>query len=262
MYSVDAYDTPAAERTLNFVNTHLTHYIDLYTNCPTASYDMTHPYSSHQKSLFADLSPPLVEHDSYLLPQFAVDCIFEPSPEVSTGCLAFDAEPDASYFNHASNQLLSPAQSSSPPFAIEHTGRHDSLQHAPPEQQVHKKSSVSPSRRSNKRAKLSKPPASTLRSQRHKIKFTAEDDALLVDLKETYNYTWKQIEAYFPGRTHGTLQVRYCTRLKTQSSMWDDESVSYFKSHSFQLLFERKCSQGGNVITKSVVLISFSNQED
>jgi len=58
-----------------------------------------------------------------------------------------------------------------------------------------------------------------------KLKFTAEDDALLVELKETKNLTWKQIADFFPGRSSGTLQVRYCTKLKAKTTAWTDEMV-------------------------------------
>lgn len=59
-----------------------------------------------------------------------------------------------------------------------------------------------------------------------KLKFTASEDALLVDLKENRNLTWKQIADFFPGRTSGTLQVRYCTKLKAKTTVWTDDSVS------------------------------------
>ena len=59
-----------------------------------------------------------------------------------------------------------------------------------------------------------------------KLKFTHEEDTLLVDLKENKNLTWKQIAEFFPGRTSGTLQVRYCTKLKAKTTVWTDESVS------------------------------------
>ncbi|KAJ5404057.1 hypothetical protein N7509_003928 [Penicillium cosmopolitanum] len=39
-------------------------------------------------------------------------------------------------------------------------------------------------------------------------------DELLIDLKEARGLTWKQIAEYFPERSKGSLQVRYCTRLK------------------------------------------------
>ncbi|KAK4543326.1 hypothetical protein LTR36_005685 [Oleoguttula mirabilis] len=58
-----------------------------------------------------------------------------------------------------------------------------------------------------------------------KLKFTAEDDALLVELKETKNLTWKQIADFLPGRSSGTLQVRYCTKLKAKTTVWTDEMV-------------------------------------
>ena len=59
-----------------------------------------------------------------------------------------------------------------------------------------------------------------------KLKFTPEEDALLVDLKEEKNLTWKQIADFFPGRTSGTLQVRYCTKLKAKDVVWTEEMVS------------------------------------
>ncbi|RHZ74911.1 hypothetical protein CDV55_108314 [Aspergillus turcosus] len=58
-----------------------------------------------------------------------------------------------------------------------------------------------------------------------KLKFTQEEDALLVELKENKNLTWKQIADFFPGRTSGTLQVRYCTKLKAKDVTWTDEMV-------------------------------------
>lgn len=58
-----------------------------------------------------------------------------------------------------------------------------------------------------------------------KLKFTAEDDQLLIELKEQKNLTWKQIADFFPGRSSGTLQVRYCTKLKAKTTQWTDEMV-------------------------------------
>jgi hypothetical protein len=69
------------------------------------------------------------------------------------------------------------------------------------------------------------PPA--LRPRGPKLKFTPEDDQLLVDLKEKKNLTWKQIADFFPGRSSGTLQVRYCTKLKAKATVWTDEMVSH-----------------------------------
>ncbi|KAI9826985.1 MAG: hypothetical protein M1819_007079 [Sarea resinae] len=58
-----------------------------------------------------------------------------------------------------------------------------------------------------------------------KLKFTAEDDQLLVDLKENRSLTWKQIADFFPGRSSGTLQVRYCTKLKAKTTVWTDDMI-------------------------------------
>ncbi|EDN08053.1 predicted protein [Histoplasma mississippiense (nom. inval.)] len=63
-----------------------------------------------------------------------------------------------------------------------------------------------------------------------KLKFTPEEDALLVELKENKNLTWKQIADFFPGRTSGTLQVRYCTKLKAKATVWTDEMVQRLRN--------------------------------
>ncbi|KAF2768956.1 hypothetical protein EJ03DRAFT_273328 [Teratosphaeria nubilosa] len=68
-------------------------------------------------------------------------------------------------------------------------------------------------------------PAPASRPKGPKLKFTSEDDALLVELKESKNLTWKQIADFFPGRSSGTLQVRYCTKLKAKTTVWTDEMV-------------------------------------
>ncbi|CAF9912952.1 MAG: hypothetical protein HETSPECPRED_001270 [Heterodermia speciosa] len=58
-----------------------------------------------------------------------------------------------------------------------------------------------------------------------KAKFTLEDDALLIELKEKHELTWKKISEFFPGRSSGTLQVRYCTKLKAKGVTWTDDMV-------------------------------------
>lgn len=65
-----------------------------------------------------------------------------------------------------------------------------------------------------------------------KLKFTPEDDQLLVELKETKNLTWKQIADFFPGRSSGTLQVRYCTKLKAKTMVWTEDMVSRSRPYS------------------------------
>ncbi|POS87296.1 hypothetical protein EPUL_005256 [Erysiphe pulchra] len=63
-----------------------------------------------------------------------------------------------------------------------------------------------------------------------KLKFTPEDDALLVDLKENKSLTWKQIADFFPGRSSGTLQVRYCTKLKAKTTQWTEETIQKLRT--------------------------------
>ncbi|KAJ5523301.1 hypothetical protein N7513_012845 [Penicillium frequentans] len=58
-----------------------------------------------------------------------------------------------------------------------------------------------------------------------KLKFTPREDSLLVELKEDKNLAWRQVADFFPGRTSGTLQVRYCTKLKAKDVVWTDEMV-------------------------------------
>ncbi|KAI9849390.1 MAG: hypothetical protein M1838_000163 [Thelocarpon superellum] len=63
-----------------------------------------------------------------------------------------------------------------------------------------------------------------------KLKFTSDDDQLLVELKENKNLTWKQIADFFPGRSSGTLQVRYCTKLKAKTTQWTDETTARLRN--------------------------------
>ncbi|KAK3615038.1 hypothetical protein LTR56_026847 [Elasticomyces elasticus] len=73
-------------------------------------------------------------------------------------------------------------------------------------------------------------PAPAPRSKEPKLKFTTEDDALLIELKKTRNLTWKQISNFFPGRSPGTLQVRYCTKLKAKTTVWTDDMIERLRT--------------------------------
>lgn len=72
------------------------------------------------------------------------------------------------------------------------------------------------------------PHPAPLREQ--KARFTQDDDQLLRFLKEQCNnpkLSWKQIADFFPGRRSGTLQVRYCTKIRTKDPIsWNSDSVS------------------------------------
>lgn len=64
-----------------------------------------------------------------------------------------------------------------------------------------------------------------------KARFTPEEDALLKRLKEDYTnpkLSWKQIADFFPDRKSGTLQVRYCTKLRKKDDFsWSTELVGH-----------------------------------
>ncbi|ANB11358.1 hypothetical protein AWJ20_4164 [Sugiyamaella lignohabitans] len=63
-----------------------------------------------------------------------------------------------------------------------------------------------------------------------KPKFSTEDDELLIMLKEERKLTWKQIAEHFDGRTAGSLQVRYCTKLKRpKTPSWSEEDLNTLK---------------------------------
>jgi hypothetical protein len=58
--------------------------------------------------------------------------------------------------------------------------------------------------------------ASTLTSRpRTRVKWMPEDDTKLVDMKKS-GRSWKEINAAFPGRTPGTIQVQCSTKLKSR----------------------------------------------
>jgi hypothetical protein len=52
-------------------------------------------------------------------------------------------------------------------------------------------------------------------SRNKRTPFTLKEDALLVDLKENKGWRWTQIKQEFPQRTLNSLQVHYCTKLKS-----------------------------------------------
>ncbi|KAF2176867.1 hypothetical protein K469DRAFT_395500 [Zopfia rhizophila CBS 207.26] len=60
---------------------------------------------------------------------------------------------------------------------------------------------------------------------RPKHRFTAEEDALLIELKERQNLPWERIRKRFPGRTAGSLQVHYSTKLKDRTAVPEEMSV-------------------------------------
>ena len=55
-------------------------------------------------------------------------------------------------------------------------------------------------------------------SQSKRPRFTEEEDAKLVDLKERRGWSWEDIQCSFPGRSTGSLQVRHSTKLKERNT--------------------------------------------
>jgi hypothetical protein len=100
-----------------------------------------------------------------------------------------------------------------PPSKLHRTGYSDSVYNA----EEHSPSSV-----------VGQPgmpqPAAMPKGPKHE--FTPADDALLLRLKETKGLMWKQIESFFTGRSSGTLQVQYCTKLKAKPTVWTEDMVS------------------------------------
>ena len=69
----------------------------------------------------------------------------------------------------------------------------------------------------SKPAQTKAPPEiqSTTHAGTHGAPYSAGEDALLKKLKEVDDLTWDEIVSYFSGRTRGSLQVRYSSKLKS-----------------------------------------------
>ena len=60
----------------------------------------------------------------------------------------------------------------------------------------------------------SKQPRTGLSARKAGSRFTVRENKKLIHLKEVSGLSWQEISCHFPGRTMGTLQVHYCTKLK------------------------------------------------
>jgi hypothetical protein len=60
----------------------------------------------------------------------------------------------------------------------------------------------------------SKPSRAESSSRKAGSRFTVRENKKLIRLKEAEGMCWQEISCHFPGRTTGTLQVHYCTKLK------------------------------------------------
>ena len=67
------------------------------------------------------------------------------------------------------------------------------------------------------------------------IRVSDEDNALMIDLKETYNLEWNAIVPYFEGRTAGACRNHYTTSLREEdervnNALWSDEESLLLKN--------------------------------
>ena len=53
----------------------------------------------------------------------------------------------------------------------------------------------------------------------HGVPYSAEEDSLLARLREDLGVTWEAMPKYFCGRTQGSLQVRYSSKVKNRNSV-------------------------------------------
>ncbi|EDP50775.1 hypothetical protein AFUB_071160 [Aspergillus fumigatus A1163] len=89
------------------------------------------------------------------------------------------------------------------------------------------------------RARSNRKPSGCATSRR--VAVLSEEDKLLIKLKQKDHLPWSEIVKHFPGRTKGSLQVRYSTKLRGLS--WFDES-SEATSGLESSLHESACSRG------------------
>jgi len=64
-----------------------------------------------------------------------------------------------------------------------------------------------------------KPQESKLQEPKSRVKFTEEEDALLIKLKKEQDLSWEQIKDRFPKRSLGSLQAHYCSKLKARPAV-------------------------------------------
>ena len=76
--------------------------------------------------------------------------------------------------------------------------------------------SARPSRRAQPFSACTRAENAPSRSKRPRF---TEEDAKLVDLKERRGWSWEDIQRSFPGRSTGSLQVRYSTKLKERNTV-------------------------------------------
>lgn len=152
--------------------------------------------------------------------------LYQRSPFQTTSSLS---QRRASQQNTQQGQMQSLSHSLSPQAQVQQHHHHRLPNQPPPAKQPRHGEPSPPAQEEGPPSMVGQHgmPEPAARPRGPKLKFTREDDTLLVELKETKNLTWKQIADFFPGRSSGTLQVRYCTKLRAKTTVWSDDMVSY-----------------------------------
>lgn len=83
-------------------------------------------------------------------------------------------------------------------------------------------------------------------SRRDRLAYTAEDNLLLARLKEVANLSWDDIMAHFPGRSRGSLQTHFCTKVKGKYLVTSQTHDIHNTPHR-----ERRQAQANTSVAKS-----------
>jgi hypothetical protein len=83
---------------------------------------------------------------------------------------------------------------------------------------LHTSSASSKASFSARPSQRAQPFSANVPSRTKRPRFTEEKDAKLIDLKEKRGWSWEAIQGSFLGRSTGSLQVRYSTKLKERNT--------------------------------------------
>jgi WD40 repeat protein len=101
--------------------------------------------------------------------------------------------------------------------SLEQTKRPTRAAHGSPGKPLEQAAKSTPPRVNGKIASPSKGGSQNSGDGSHGAPYTTQEDELLVQLKEVEQLPWSEIIQHFPGRSYGSIQVRYSTKLKGRS---------------------------------------------
>jgi hypothetical protein len=228
---MEVNETAVKAFTGEFITSHPTLQTNMFSRDAAPLCHVVQPYDHHSNAMFADFSMTSAHADYHALLDHELDNLFQHPVEYTMGRADLTFENDTTNLQYNPLQILSPESSSSSHAAFEQVDRRDHYDQPTPGQQSSSGSLRRVQNGSQKRARRLKASVTASKPRAPKIKFTAEEDAKLIELKEMHSLTWNQIAEFFPVRTSGTLQVRYCTKLRAKSTPWSDENVSCLDGH-------------------------------